>query len=176
MGTRNLTMVIDQKGVTKVAQYGQWDGYPSGVGIDILKILRDKELFDKLKANLSKVRFLSKRKADINFLESYNTNVDLNARTEEQIKWFSSYITRDLAEEVLINIANSDDKEILLIRNENTGKRGGCVEYSYVINLKENTFGIYGHIDQPPMKVYSLDELPEEEIFLKDLTNNDDEE
>lgn len=27
MGTRNLTMLISD-GETKVAQYGQWDGYP----------------------------------------------------------------------------------------------------------------------------------------------------
>ena len=32
MGTRNLTMVIqDQQ--TRIAQYGQWDGFPDGQGI-----------------------------------------------------------------------------------------------------------------------------------------------
>jgi len=38
MGTRNLTMVISD-GKTKIAQYGQWDGYPSGQGADILAFL-----------------------------------------------------------------------------------------------------------------------------------------
>jgi hypothetical protein len=36
MGTRNLTKVIDKDGVTKVAQYGQWDGYPEGQGVNAL--------------------------------------------------------------------------------------------------------------------------------------------
>jgi hypothetical protein len=39
MGTRNLTMV-HLHGELKVAQYGQWDGYPSGQGKDIAEILR----------------------------------------------------------------------------------------------------------------------------------------
>ena len=36
MGTRNLTKVIDKNGVIKVAQYGQWDGYPAGQGVTAL--------------------------------------------------------------------------------------------------------------------------------------------
>ena len=41
MGTRNLTAVyID--GEYKVAQYGQWDGYPEGQGMTALTFLRDK--------------------------------------------------------------------------------------------------------------------------------------
>lgn len=47
MGTRNLTAVY-LDGQYKVAQYGQWDGYPEGQGITVLTFLRDKmdlELF-----------------------------------------------------------------------------------------------------------------------------------
>ena len=56
MGTRNATIVIkDNK--TKVAQYGQWDGYPSGQGLTALNFLRQANLsqfgteVDKLKIN-----------------------------------------------------------------------------------------------------------------------------
>lgn len=41
MGTRNLTAVY-LDGQYKVAQYGQWDGYPEGQGITVLTFLRDK--------------------------------------------------------------------------------------------------------------------------------------
>ena len=39
MGTRGLTKVIDKDGITKVAQYGQWDHYPEGQGVKILYCL-----------------------------------------------------------------------------------------------------------------------------------------
>jgi hypothetical protein len=39
MGTRNLTMV-ELDGEFKIAQYGQWDGYPEGNGLRILQWLR----------------------------------------------------------------------------------------------------------------------------------------
>lgn len=41
MGTRNLTMV-KYNGEIKVAQYGQYDGYPSGQGLTALRLCRDK--------------------------------------------------------------------------------------------------------------------------------------
>ena len=43
-------------GQYKVAQYGQWDGYPEGQGITALTFLRDKmdlELFKEALRNLS---------------------------------------------------------------------------------------------------------------------------
>jgi hypothetical protein len=38
MGTRNLTVVISNN-QTKVAQYGQWDGNPSGQGVNAITTL-----------------------------------------------------------------------------------------------------------------------------------------
>ena len=39
MGTRHVTAVF-LNGEPRVAQYGQWDGYPSGQGVTILDFLR----------------------------------------------------------------------------------------------------------------------------------------
>lgn len=39
MGTRNLT-IVHSNGEYKVAQYGQWDGYPEGLGVQLLKYLK----------------------------------------------------------------------------------------------------------------------------------------
>jgi len=172
MGTRNLTMVIDKEGQTKVAQYGQWDGYPSGVGVGVLAFLNDKNLMEKLEKNLTKVRFLDQEGRDKDFIDSYNKNTpqwsnEPDNRTDEQKKWWTTYMTRDLAEEILTNIANSEDAEILIADRSETAKSDGMVEYCYIINLKENTFAVHNTIDTDAIIVYKLDELPTKEEFLK---------
>lgn len=59
MGTRNLTCVI-AKGQMKVAQYGQWDGYPTGQGDTIAHFLHvENEGLDAFREDVSKCRFLS---------------------------------------------------------------------------------------------------------------------
>ena len=60
MGTRHLQTVITKEGETKIRQYGQWDGYPSGQGIDILKYLRSGDL-DKYHENLCKIPLITKK-------------------------------------------------------------------------------------------------------------------
>ena len=90
MGTRNLVMLIDQEGQEKVKQYGQWDGYPSGVGVGVLRILRNKELMSKLIKNIDKVRFLDVEGKDKDLVDCYNKNApnwssDPDNRTREQI-------------------------------------------------------------------------------------------
>ena len=41
MGTRHITAVVSE-GEFVVAQYGQWDGYPTGAGNDIVAIISGK--------------------------------------------------------------------------------------------------------------------------------------
>ena len=69
MGTRNLTMVIDRAGKLKVAQYGQWDGYPSGQGATILAFAKDKEKMAKLEKRLSSVRFYNNNKKLLDYFD-----------------------------------------------------------------------------------------------------------
>lgn len=180
MGTRNMTMVIDQEGVKKVAQYGQWDGYPSGVGVSLLSFLTDKKQFERMKENLSKVRFLDSAGRDKEFISEYEKNSpewsnDPDNRTLEQKLWFNTFASRDLAEEVLINIANSDKEEIILIDREESAKGDGWVEWSYVVNLQDETLTVYGLLDCPPVKSYSLNSLPDAKTFIKDLEGEEEE-
>ena len=60
MGTRHLTIVIDENNETKVAQYGQWDGYPAGQGTTVVEFLRMKGNLELLKEKLKLVRFPTK--------------------------------------------------------------------------------------------------------------------
>lgn len=54
MGTRNLTIVKSKK-KTKVAQYGQWDGYPTGQGDTIASFISKLIKEDGLKDFVKKV-------------------------------------------------------------------------------------------------------------------------
>jgi len=58
MGTRNLTCVVSG-GKYIIAQYGQWDGYPSGQGVTALEFLRKKGNQALLKAALNRCYYLT---------------------------------------------------------------------------------------------------------------------
>lgn len=174
MGDRSLVMLKNEKGQKVIAQYGQWGGFPSGIGIDVLRFLRDKNLVDKLKNNLQKVRFLEVEGIDKLFYNDYLAKSpkqinDIDKRSNEQKRWWNTYCNRNLSAKILINIANSTDDEIIIIDREETAKEDGWVECSCIINLEENTFSIFTHIDEQPLKIYRLDNLPTEKEFLRDF-------
>jgi hypothetical protein len=64
MGTRNLTKVIDKDGITRVAQYGQWDGYPDGQGKSMLAFISEYKMLDKIELSLSKCRWIDQDQID----------------------------------------------------------------------------------------------------------------
>lgn len=59
MGTRHIT-VVKSKGKIKVAQYGQWDGYPTGQGETIQEFLRGVDL-DKFKKQVDALKQYTKK-------------------------------------------------------------------------------------------------------------------
>lgn len=63
MGTRHLIEVIDEYGDLKVSQYGQWDGYPSSAGVDILNFLKKIDLED-FKTRLLSCEFLTEEELE----------------------------------------------------------------------------------------------------------------
>jgi hypothetical protein len=93
MGTRGLTKVIKNDKIV-VAQYGQWDHYPSGQGLTALRFLRDEANVDKLDKGLywlyettsDEVGELAKRVGEDNFVTAYPSLIrDTGAEILEMI-------------------------------------------------------------------------------------------
>ena len=73
MGTRNLT-IVKHNGEYKVAQYGQWDGYPEGQGVMALEFAR------RISAINPRLEFTRKvdaiKIASMEYMESINARID----------------------------------------------------------------------------------------------------
>ena len=174
MGTRNLTYVV-KNGEYKIAQYGQWDGNPSGQGQTIVEFLLNEGNIRKLESILSKVRYLDRKGKDKDFIELFHKNApewlsDSDNRTPEQIRWFSTYMTRNLGAEILSNIANSKDSEIVIDNQIDFSKDSLFCEWAYIINLDTEELEIFKGFNTSPLdkseRFYS-EEIPEEYYPVK---------
>lgn len=192
MGTRNLTMVVSG-GQTKVAQYGQWDGYPGGQGDTALAFLLNCDL-DKFKEKVDVCRFLTNdeietlNKASNPFEKHPWLSRDLGAQILSVVNG-ESYIERELGE----SIEKTVDFNGELVNSEQFAGDSLFCEWAYVIDLDKRTFEVYEgfndskeltekdrffHLTQSEdvkkskynpvtlVKEYSLDELPTRAEFI----------
>lgn len=178
MGTRNLTLVIDRKGDLKVAQYGQWDGYPEGQGVNVLAFAKDKEKMDKLEKVLEKVKFFNDCHDIDEYIKNYDAKCEQGNRTDEDKYWFQNLITRDLCSDILNSLITLDTTKlpkehngiIYLKNSEDFGRETGCFgcEWAYCINFKENLLQCYTDLNDF-LTEYGLNCLPTDEEFCKEL-------
>lgn len=200
MGTRNLTCVIDSQGEVKVAQYGQWDGYPEGQGTIVLDFLKKKGNQELLQKKLQRVRWLDKDGKDKKFVEDNDKNWpkyfgDQDNRSKRTQEIFNLFFSRDVGANILENIAESNEEGIPLKNEFDFMKDSLFCEWAYVVNFKTKKLECYtGFIHEPhsdnkyfdgsvgdegyyPVKLlkeYDLDNLPEPGDFVDDLNRLDD--
>ena len=103
MGTRNLTVVKNRNQETKIALYGQWDGYPQYSGITALEFLRDEASQEKLRKNLSLVEFISEEECD----EIYNSFPDVSNWENKDFLNAHPGLHRDTGVKILELVANA---------------------------------------------------------------------
>lgn len=154
MGTRHHQVVINREGEMKISQYGQWDGYPDGQGVNILKYLRSGNL------------------------EKYHTNVcNIPQVTEDQIatventkKWNVEYpyLSRDCGSDIHQMIEDGTVKFVSFIDNDEAKK---WCEGFYTIDFKNNIFVSEFYNKKATFK---LTELPTDDEYLEAM--KDDEE
>jgi len=200
MGTRNITAVM-VNGEYKVAQYGQWDGYPSGQGKTILDFLRS---LTKEK----KKRFVKKVKAVKELTEEENQKqwVECGADPDNDMVGFDvSKIhtekypesSRDTGGKIL-SIIMKRKAGILLNNKIDFVTDSLFCEWAYVVDLDDNTFEVFKGFNQMPLhrderfatfsdqcredyypvklvKKYDLDNLPTVPEMVKELDGEEDE-
>ncbi len=153
MGTRGLTSV-KKDGEFVVAQYGQWDHYPSSQGITILEFLRGVDI-EHFKKQLDKVKFLTKKDdSDMEQSAVYNKKYP--------------FLSRDHGGAILQMINDYKGKKKILLENSSDFKKDGLFcEYAYDIDLDKGKFIVQS--GSKVLKTYSINKLPSNEKFLKDL-------
>ena len=155
MGTRGLTKVIDRNGITKVAQYGQWDHYPEGQGVSILGILTaDRYAVEELELALDKCRFVSEEER-----ERIYDNYSQSFPDTQHLKKFSSMLpsfSRDTGGQILNVVRWSAGAVALTDESEFENDELFC-EGVYIIDYKSNKFiSKHGGLEVE----FQLDNLP----------------
>ncbi len=166
MGTRHLTCVF-LNGEYKVAQYGQWDGYPSGQGITVLSFLRNNFNKESFIEGVSKVFRPSneqlKKWWDEVGHDIENSNGFVNIEIAQKFDTLHPSLSRDIGADILCMIQESDEPLPLYFSLDFAGDSLFC-EWAYVIDLDKETFEIF--------KGFNENDLDESERFKSIKTDN----
>lgn len=176
MGTRNSTLV-KLNGEFKVAQYGQWDGYPDGQGVTILNIMRGCDL-NKFRDNVSKLTEISPKKLKQLWKEAGADDSEwVSMDVAERFKTKYPFYSRDCGGEILKYVLNGECTEMNL-NVEFAQSDGTFCEWSYIVNLDTNKLECYsGTINQAYLVVeFDLENLPNEEEFLTAFKTEEEDE
>lgn len=184
MGTRHITAVVAE-GEFVVAQYGQWDGYPTGAGSAIVFIIRDK--IDQLKASLKHIVPVESDTVERYWSECGAQEWGADMETRQRFKAKHTTLDRDTGPDVL-NILIHTEVPVELFRDLDFIADGLFCEWVYVVDLDSNTFEIYqgsqihssenrfssmfegaikGYYPPKLVATYPLDELPTDSQLMK---------
>jgi hypothetical protein len=150
MGTRHL-IEVRCDGETKIAQYGQWDGYLSGQGVKILEFLKKNVDKKKWRKALSRCKFFKDED------EIHTVFPHLKESSEEQD--VPSVLHRDTGSKILDIVLQSKDTLFLV------DSRGAGCQYYYIIDMDKNVFHVRNNYGLN--EYFKLDDLPDEKYFLK---------
>lgn len=148
MGTRNLT-IVKYNDQIKVAQYGQWDGYPKGVGQGIVDFLHKTDL-NEFKEKIKACHFMPQEKLEKMTDEQYGKLLD------EQPQF-----SRDTADKVLDMIMANKKKVFELKNSLEFGFDDLFCEWLYIIDLDKDRLYVRHNLIDPFCVKYNLDYLPD---------------
>lgn len=135
MGTRHLVAVVSG-GKRRIAQYGQFDGYFTGVGDDVFNFVKNKMNFDVFKERVEALQFYTKKELDDLDKQYENTNKDTAKLFEEHPE-----LTRSTSAEILELV--QDGSVTKVVDSWSFGADSLFCEYAYVVNLDSKVVECY---------------------------------
>ena len=152
MGTRGLyCVVIDNQ--FKVAQYGQWDAYPSGQGTDVYEFLKEtveNQQLEKFKERVRALRPATQEEIENCWIEcgakrgEQFVSIDVSKKVGERYPQFQ----RDLAAGVLQMILDGE-VETVDLQTEFAADSLFC-EWAYVVDLDNDVLEVYEGFQKGP--------------------------
>lgn len=153
MGTPHL-ICIYQDGEYRVAQYGQWDGYPQGQGIQILNFL--KAIKDDIRPFTDKVRsychFGTPEQIKAQWIacgaDLERDTVSMDVSYEHKRRYPEN--NRDTSADIL-NLIYHTHNLLYLVNDLAFAANSLFCEWCYVIDFDSNTFEVYTGFNREPV-------------------------
>ena len=147
-------IAVMHDGKYKLAQYGQWDGYPSGQGVGVLAYLATMNR-QKLIAALDAAFEPDEAWLTQSYLEAGATLASLEAgfvSCEVSLKHKKNYpsLSRDTGSDVLALLQNSSEPVPLQIDISFAANSLYC-EWAYVIDFDKGTFEVFVGFNHEPL-------------------------
>ena len=176
MGTRHLIAVVKDKKYV-VAQYGQWDGYLSGQGKDILSFLKNDIDRKKFENNLDKVSYATSDELQRMWKEAGADDSEfIGMEVSDKFKEMYPENSRDTGANIL-NIIKDTNKPLKIVNDINFPKDGLMCDYAYVIDFDNSVFEVYRGFNEEPLvstdRFYSENPNKDDKYYVKLLVKFD---
>ena len=150
MGTRNV-ICLYSGGQYRVAQYAQWDGYPSGQGNGILEQLR-RNGPEALRAGAARTKFATQEDLDA-AQAKFDAYSEENPGDHTPVRTLYPAFSRDLGSDILGVVVNTNPNDTLLLRDELKFIADGLMcEWAYVVDLDSGVLEVYKGFNRTPLQ------------------------
>jgi hypothetical protein len=161
MGTRHFIGVIAD-GKYKIANYGQWDGYPSGQGAGILNFLSKADM-TIFKDKLNHCRYVEQTELRQFYVNAgddpNNTSGWVDSRIADRFKNMYPSLSRDTGSNIL-NIVYDSCGVVPLWNSESFLDDELFCEFAYIIDVDNGTLRCYMNGKKNVFGEYIFEDLP----------------
>lgn len=169
MGTRGITQVIDSAGKTVVAQYGQWDHYPDGQGLNILSFISGYNVVEQLEKALFKCYFATESELEEMYKPYVTPDGMMTMDNSDKFSVMYPSLTRNTGSDILKVVTYSTGRVPLSNQIDFIEDDLMC-EGIYTIDFQTRLFvSQYGG----RRVVFALDKLPTPELYLNEFSKEE---